>query len=287
MNDDMAMQTASPDAVLGRLEQAAQRFTSPCGEGTMVWRCWGSGPPLVLLHGGAGSWRHWVRNIDSFARTHRVVVPDLPGLGESALPPLPTTLQANAEIICRGIDVVVGTDAGYDLAGFSYGGVIAGDIGLLHGARLRSVTIVGSNRLGLPCTWPDMVRVRHLTGAERAAAHAINLSRLMIADVTKIDDLAVAIQDWNTDRARVTSHNIAANNALVDSLPGLPARVKLNGIYGGSDVSSGSPIAEKAAVLRRLRPDVDLRIIPGAGHWVIYEAADAFNAALADMLRAT
>jgi len=33
-----------------------------------------------------------------------------------------------------------------------------------------------------------------------------------------------------------------------------------------------------------VRPGADAREIPGAGHWVAYEAADAFNAMLADMI---
>ena len=33
------------------------------------------------------------------------------------------------------------------------------------------------------------------------------------------------------------------------------------------------------------RPDLDFRVIPGAGHWAIYEAADEVNAVLLDMLR--
>ena len=32
----------------------AERLETPCGDGVMVWRVWGSGPPLVLLHGGYG-----------------------------------------------------------------------------------------------------------------------------------------------------------------------------------------------------------------------------------------
>jgi pimeloyl-ACP methyl ester carboxylesterase len=32
----------------------------------VVWRSWGSGPPLLLLHGLHGSWMHWVRNVAAF-----------------------------------------------------------------------------------------------------------------------------------------------------------------------------------------------------------------------------
>ena len=55
----------------------------------MVWRTWGDGPALVLLHGGSGSWTHWVRNIAHFERDYRVIAGDLPGLGDSPDPRAP------------------------------------------------------------------------------------------------------------------------------------------------------------------------------------------------------
>jgi 2-hydroxymuconate-semialdehyde hydrolase len=44
----------------------------------------GAGPPLVLLHGGIEcGGAYWAPVISRLAETHRVVVPDAPGLGES------------------------------------------------------------------------------------------------------------------------------------------------------------------------------------------------------------
>jgi len=44
----------------------------------------GQGPPMVLLHGGIESGGvYWAPVIAHLAESHRVVVPDLPGLGES------------------------------------------------------------------------------------------------------------------------------------------------------------------------------------------------------------
>ena len=54
------------------------------------WRCeggpvnvieLGEGPPLVFVHGHSGRWSNWVEQLPHFARTHRVVAPDLPGFG--------------------------------------------------------------------------------------------------------------------------------------------------------------------------------------------------------------
>ena len=43
----------------------------------------GSGPLIVLCHGGAGSHTHWTRNIDALSAHFRVRALDLPGYGES------------------------------------------------------------------------------------------------------------------------------------------------------------------------------------------------------------
>jgi len=46
----------------------------------------GSGTPLVLLHGLGQSSTAWRRSLDALAAKHRVIVPDLPGFGESDIP---------------------------------------------------------------------------------------------------------------------------------------------------------------------------------------------------------
>ncbi|HJZ17892.1 MAG TPA: hypothetical protein VJ251_21020, partial [Stellaceae bacterium] len=57
----------------------ARRVETRCGNGHMVWHVWGDGPALALLHGGYGSWTHWIRNVIPLSRTFTVAAPDLPG----------------------------------------------------------------------------------------------------------------------------------------------------------------------------------------------------------------
>ncbi|MCD6078130.1 MAG: alpha/beta hydrolase fold protein, partial [Ramlibacter sp.] len=72
-----------PEAL--RVLSLASRHVTPAGEGDVVWHAWGAGAPLVLLHGGSGSWTHWIRNVEALAVAgRRVLVPDLPGFGDSA-----------------------------------------------------------------------------------------------------------------------------------------------------------------------------------------------------------
>jgi pimeloyl-ACP methyl ester carboxylesterase len=211
-----------------------------------------------------------------------VVAADLPGLGESDMPPNPDDPRNSAAILARGLDQVIGRLTRYDLAGFSYGGVVAGCLEAQDRQRVRSLTIVGSGGIGLPRGPTELVKVRHLEGEARVAAHRINLARLMIADPARIDDLALAIQDWNTRHSRLKSPPVSRGTFLRDALP--TARCPVNGIWGSLDAPSLPDIAVRGAALRALRPELRFRVIEGAGHWVAYEAADAFNATLGALL---
>ncbi len=272
---------AAGDEPLPELEAMAAHVTSPCGEGRMVLRSWGMGPALVLLHGGSGSWRHWARNIPVLMKTHRVIVPDQPGLGDSASPPDPYTPASVGRIVAEGIDAVLGGER-YDLCGFSFGGMIASQVATVHGARLRSLTIVGAGAMGFPRHSVGLVKVRALEGAERVAAHRENLRRLMIADPAAIDGLALAIQEVSTRGTRMKSPQFASTTALLDAVAEFPNR--LNGIWGERDVTATPSIAARRERLMSVRPDIDFRVIAGAGHWVQYEAAAAFNAVLLELL---
>jgi pimeloyl-ACP methyl ester carboxylesterase len=274
-----------PAAFLDRLERAAKRTEIPCGDGMMVWRSWGDGPVLVLFHGGAGSWRHWAHNIDVLSQAYRLLVPDLPGLGESAFPPDGNDAAQVAVIVAHGIDMILGADARYDVAGFSFGGTMASCVAAIHGARIRSVTIIGSSGVGPSGSAVELMKVRHLTGEERVAAHHTNLNRLMIADPAKIDDLALAIQEWNTRHSRLKTPTLSRSGALQRAIGQIVAPV--NGIWGEKDAPANPRAPERVAALRAMRPDADVRMISGAGHWVAYEAPEQFHAILLEMLRRT
>jgi hypothetical protein len=67
----------------------------------MAVRRHGSGPDLVLFHGGMGSWRHWTRNIDALAARFTVHVLDHPSYGDSATVPRETTGPAYLDLVHR------------------------------------------------------------------------------------------------------------------------------------------------------------------------------------------
>lgn len=279
--------SAEPHPLLEPLAGAAGAVRTPSGTGSMVWRRWGEqrpdGPrPLVLLHGGSGSWRHWCRNIEFFARDRIVLAPDIPGLGESAMPDDPVTPDSCAIAIRRGLDEMLPAGARYDLAGFSFGANCAGHLAARDPDRCALIVLVGAASLGLPRSQTELQKVRNKDGADRMDAHRHNLATLMFADETRIDDLALAIQEWNTRHARLKSRVFAHTDILLQAVR--HGRGPLGAIYGARDAICWPHVDLRLDLLRETRPGADAREIPGAGHWVAYEAADEFNAMLADMI---
>jgi pimeloyl-ACP methyl ester carboxylesterase len=283
-------------AWLERLEQAAQRWETPCGEGRMVWRGWGppkdagsdagsgQAPAVLLLHGGAGSWRHWVRNLGALAADHTVLAPDLPGLGDSAKAPEPVGAEAIATLVVRGLNEVLEPDRPLHIAGFSFGGVIAGLVAAMAGARVRSLTLIGSGGLGPPNRSVELVRVRDKTGDERLAAHRENLLRMMLAAPASVDALALEIQEQNTRRARLNSGFMWISPVLHEALPRVFGHV--HALWGEHEMPDAALLAVRTELLRKARPDAEVAVVPGAGHWLFYEAADRFNAMLRQIVEA-
>ena len=259
------------------LAATAEVIRSRCGDGTMVWRSWGSGPVLVLLHGGTGSWRHWAANIAKLAKTHRLLVADHPGQGDSDLPHDPVTPEGIAAIVAAGIGTIIGRTR-YDICGFSFGSMISGHVAAQRATQVKTLTIVGPAALGTPRHAVLLEKVRSKQGAERRAANRENLARFMFHDPANIDERAIDIQDLNTRQARLKSKGFAHTSSLRDATGRTPA--KLTAIWGSGDVTAYPDVDTRIAALRTVRPDAGLVIIPDAGHWVAYEAPTAFEAAL-------
>jgi 2-hydroxy-6-oxonona-2,4-dienedioate hydrolase len=262
----------------------AERVETPCGDGRMVWHVWGSGPPLALLHGGYGSWTHWIRNVLPLSRAFTVAAPDLPGLGESATPPEPHTAEGLAQIIIAGLELIFPNHAGLHIAGFSFGGVLGGHVAARLGDRVRAFTIVGSNGLGLVRQPTELRRVpQGASEAETLAVARHNLGALMIADPAKIDELSIYIQSQNAPRGRVKSRRFSRADTLARALPRVRAR--FDGIWGERDATAYPHLDDRARALRGIQPGARFEVIAGAGHWVQYEAADRFNPLLAEIVQ--
>lgn len=252
----------------------------------MVWHVWGDDdrPPLVLFHGGFGSWRHWILNVLPLSRRYRVIAADLPGLGDSD----PIRGEYSAENIAaevsRGVDVLVPPPNRFHITGFSFGGIIGGHVSALQGKRVRSFTAVAAGGLGLRnAPFPELESMSTASTPEALArVHRTNLSRLMINDPDRIDDLAIHVQTETVRRARVRSGKIPWTGTLTRALEHIDTT--LSGVWGEKDVIAGPYMEDRKKLFQSIQPGCDFRIIEDAGHWVMYERPGAFNATLLELL---
>lgn len=274
----------SPAAEVERLLRNARLVSTPLpGEGSLHWQCWGQGGedamPLVLLHGGFGSWTHWFANLPALAENRPVWTVDLPGLGSSGDMPVPFTTEHFAKLLLAGIDEVLGSEATFDLAGFSFGAMIGGHVAAGAGERCRRFVMIGAAGFGdlhvqvslLPPPGPD-------TEAKAAAAiQQENLARLMLASPAAIDDMAVYLHSDNLARHRFRSRKLAGSADLVTVLPGIKAN--LVGVWGCEDATAGgrAAIEQRRELLRQAQPGAEFHILEGVGHWAMYEAPETVN----------
>lgn len=273
-----------PEAL--RVLALSRRLTTPCGDGEMVWHTWGdeAAEPLVLLHGGSGSWTHWIRNVEALAAAgRRVVVPDLPGFGDSARPPGGQDADSVVPAVADALPAILG-EAPADVVGFSFGGLCGGLMAVSHPQRVKRLVLVGAPGLGLrdrrlPLTsWRDQP-----TEEGRRAAHRSNLGTLMLAPAS-VDDLAVALQAANVPRDRMHRRRLALTDVLARTLPAIAC--PLDAIYGENDALYRDVLPALRETLDKAPTLGELVLMPGAAHWLPYERPAAFHDALLRLLAA-
>jgi pimeloyl-ACP methyl ester carboxylesterase len=281
----MTISQSDPVEFIAALDRAGTRRTTPNGAGEVVWRIWGDGAPLVLLHGGTGSWMHWVRNIEELARDFMLLVPDIPGSGESGNPPAPVSADSIGATLAEGVASIIGPQTAFAIAGFSMGGLIAGYLVRHAGAHAQCLVLVGATGTGARRDPMELRSWRRLaTDAEKTAAHRHNLGILMIRDPGKIDELAVQMQKMNAERSRIRGKHVSHTGTLAEALIGFGGR--LAGIWGEFDATAVPYMAERAEKLRQFQPQASFEVFEGAGHWVQYEAPERFNRRLRELVKA-
>jgi len=246
------------------------------------------GFPVLLLHGGGFdhaelTWRLTVRDL---RHRLRMVVPDLPGYGESEGFDGPHSLADLGAWLVDFMDVVGIAQA--DVAGVSMGGGMALWVALEHPDRIRRVVPVGAygltDRLPFHAISARAARAGVL-GLVYAAAKNSTLARIGLGasygNRLRVTDTAVAeLRAVARDQARRRTFDgfLAAEltpeglrGDLTARLPGLQQPVLF--IHGSADRVVPLRHARSAAALI---PDARLEVME-TGHWPMRERADLFN----------
>jgi pimeloyl-ACP methyl ester carboxylesterase len=262
-------------AALAGTEAHAEQHRCRLRSGAIVhWRRFGKGEPLVLVHGGHGNWGHWVRNIEALSSIRTVWVPDLPGFGDSDALERGAGIEELVMATLESLNMLVGAGTCIDLAGFSFGGMVAS---MLAGRRpARQLALVGSAGHGGPRrAHPALLNWKKaISAAERHRFFECNLRSFMLHDPHAADALALTVYEQACLKARFRSKGIfqtgALENALVQS--GIAPLL----LWGSEDVTAAQPDSFSKLLNVRGISHV-FETILGAGHWTQYEKADVIN----------
>jgi len=148
------MDFGNAELLLGRLEYSALRALGlglmrgrsrsvRVGDVRMPYLEGGKGDPVVLVHGFAANKETWLLTAVPLSRSHRVIIPDLPGYGEAdAIPPERATAREHARAVVHFLDLL-GLERVH-LVGNSMGGGITVRIARDYPERVRSATLICS-----------------------------------------------------------------------------------------------------------------------------------------------
>ena len=255
----------------------------------IAWHEYGAGEPIVLLHGGHGSHQHWVRNVEALGAHYRVLVPDLPGYGESDVPPEPT-MASLVDTLRLALDERIGEGTPIRLVGFSFGGLVAAKMAALR-PNVTHLSLLGAAGHGTTRRpkgklqdWKTALQANDDVALRGVMRH--NLLLHMLAHDVSINDEALDIHTSACLKTRFHSKKISHAGGLMEALATAhqvnPA-MALSAVWGEHDVT-----CTPASVLELLESQGALshkQITLNAGHWVQYEAAKETNAFLLKAMR--
>lgn len=246
----------------------------------------GSGAPVVLLHGIFSEKDHWVDFARQLPGSYRVIVPDLPGYGESGrLDDQSYDYAAQTErlkILLDALDV-----ERVHLAGNSMGGTIAALFAMQYPDRVASVAFIGAPH-GIRSPRPSEMDIQIDAGKiPLIARDATEFEQMMSLLFVERPFLPYPIlHAAQSDAARNAKSNVRLwheqlknRHLLDDRIDAL--RMKTLVLWGSGDLVFDVSGAE---VLRGRLKHADVRVLPGIGHLPMMESPGEASRIYGDFL---
>ncbi len=219
----------------------------------------GSKPPLILLHGLAGSSRWWGRNLNQLAATFQVYAPDLFGFGQSCCKH-PFDLNRVADGLVQWMDRIGLKQA--HLVGHSMGGYIAIDLAARFPAYVDRLVLVSAAARATAPQSSEFAARRHFN------LRWLNTLSLVMPDLWywKPRDILAAARTMLETNVQERLRNITALSLV---------------IWGDHDPMV--PIEQGYRLAQQL-PCEELVVIESAGHHPMWEQPEPFNRELVHFL---
>ena len=244
--------------------------TTPTG---LYYEVSGSGDPVVLIHAFSVDRRMWAPQIPALERRFRVIRYDLRGHGNSAAPSEPYAPHDDLRSVLDTLGIGRAT-----LVGLSAGSTLAIDFAIAYPDRVRKLVLASPGLNGHvpspPLTWTQSVFQAAGRGDTEDAAKLWAATPIMA--VYRDPSTAATVKALVMSNLRLWSFRTNPARPLTP-----PAIARLAEIRSPTLVVLGEKdlphIKEIAGLLARGVGGARLVTIPGAGHIVNLDAAEAFN----------
>ena len=244
-------------------------------QGIVHYEAYGSGPPVILLHGWLGSWALWQPTMEALGKQHRCYALDFWGFGESGKKRDSYAVTDFMELVRQFMDALGIVAA--PIIGHSMGGTTSLGTTIRYPERVRKVAVIGSPIVGSSLALLLKFAGDPLIGSVvRSRLSLLKLGlRLYAPRVTRAPE-----KWWTMLEKDVSNMTVASFFSSIGSLRRTDLRPRLNeikvptmGIYGKRDVivhpRQYQPL--KAGV-----PHARIEIRDQSGHFPMLDEPEAY-----------
>jgi pimeloyl-ACP methyl ester carboxylesterase len=259
-------------------------------------RVGGSGPAVVLIHGFGDTGDMWTPLAVALAKNHRVIVPDLRGMGLSSKPDGGYDKKTQAADMRTILDKL-GVDKA-DIVGHDIGTMVAYAYAARYPEKTTKLVVMDGPVPGI-APWADIVRLPVLWHFDLGGKDALRLvqgrERIYLdrfwndfaGDASKIDE------GTRTHYAKLYARPGAMKASFAqfqsirkdneDNAEFVKTRLTMPVLALGAEKSFG---AMQATQMRNAASNVTEVIVPGSGHWLMEESPAATVKAVQSFLDA-
>jgi len=253
-------------------------------QGIVHYETYGSGRPVILLHGWLGSWNYWLSTMEYLRRGYRCYALDFWGFGESDKKRSSFLVTDFVELVAQFIERL-GIPSAVPLVGHSMGGTVSLMLALKHPERVRRVIVVGSPihgsslniflRLAGYPLFGGLARSspKILFGVLRMAAPAITRQPKQWMDMITQDVSNMTVRSFFASIGSLRRTDLRPELKTLE--------IPVYGIYGPHDVIVHP---NQARVLSRTARHSKIASLDGSGHFPMLDEPQRFNQALREML---
>jgi 2-hydroxy-6-oxonona-2,4-dienedioate hydrolase/4,5:9,10-diseco-3-hydroxy-5,9,17-trioxoandrosta-1(10),2-diene-4-oate hydrolase len=272
------------------------------GEREIFFEEVGSGPAVVLLHGGgpgASGLSNYSRNVEALARRFRVIVPDMPGYGRSSKRVDASDPFGDLARAVGGLLDALGVSSAH-LIGNSYGGAAALRLAMDRPEKVNRLVLMGPGGVGTTRALPTpglTQLLNYYTGTGPSLEKLVRFVReYLVYDGALIpDELIEARYEASLDPEVVANPPLRRPSGPLalrtlwrmdftrDSRLRRVTHPTL--VIWGNDDKVNRPAGGR--MLADTMPNCDLYMAAETGHWVQWERAELFIGLATAFLEAT